>query len=80
VLVVDANGCSTSTSAVLNGTPALTISLSSQPTTCGLNNGSVSIAVTTGTAPFTFAWSNGATSQNVSGLPNGNYNVTVTDG
>ena len=42
-------------------------------------NDSIIITVTGGTAPYQFNWSNGATTQSLSDLPGGNYNVTVTD-
>ncbi|HCQ29412.1 MAG TPA: hypothetical protein DIU39_03935, partial [Flavobacteriales bacterium] len=45
----------------------------------GSNNGAIDLSVSGGTAPFTYSWSNGATTQNISGLSNGTYTVTVTD-
>jgi ELWxxDGT repeat protein len=42
--------------------------------------GSININVTGGVQPyFSYSWSNGATTQNVSGLSNGTYTVTVWD-
>ena len=45
----------------------------------GTNDGSISIDVISGAAPYVFNWSNGATTQNISGLQEGNYNIYVTD-
>jgi hypothetical protein len=43
-------------------------------------NGTINLTlVTGGTLPYAFAWSNGASTQNISGLCEGTYTVTVTD-
>ena len=44
-----------------------------------VNLGSVTINPTGGSGSFNYAWSNGATSQNLAGLPAGNYTVTVSE-
>ena len=41
--------------------------------------GAINIAVIGGTAPFTFHWSNNSSTQNISHLTAGTYNVTVVD-
>lgn len=43
------------------------------------SNGSVSVNVAGAFPPFTYLWSTGATSQLITGLPAGNYSVTITD-
>ncbi|MWB96913.1 hypothetical protein GON26_21340, partial [Flavobacterium sp. GA093] len=45
----------------------------------GESNGSASVTPSGGTAPYTYLWSNGETADNISGLPEGNYSVTITD-
>ncbi|MCX6257076.1 MAG: SprB repeat-containing protein [Bacteroidia bacterium] len=45
----------------------------------GASNGSISLNVSGGNSPYTYLWSNGSTSANLSSLPAGTYNVTVTD-
>jgi hypothetical protein len=45
----------------------------------GASNGAIYYGVSGGTWPYTYSWSNGATTQNITGLPAGNYVVTVTD-
>ncbi|GIV33138.1 MAG: hypothetical protein KatS3mg031_0673 [Chitinophagales bacterium] len=41
--------------------------------------GSIDLTVTAGNAPFSFLWSNGATSEDILGVCDGSYSVTVTD-
>jgi large repetitive protein len=56
--------------------PAITISTNA----CNnASNGALTLATTGGTAPYTYVWSNGATTQNISGLSENTYTVTVTD-
>lgn len=44
-----------------------------------LNNGAVNLTVLNGNAPFEFNWSNGAITEDITALPEGNYEVTITD-
>ncbi len=43
------------------------------------NNGYITTTINGGNAPFSFSWSNGSTTQNLSGLASGYYDLTVTD-
>lgn len=45
----------------------------------GGNSGSINISVTGGVLPYTYLWNTGANTQNLSGLSNGTFTVTVTD-
>ena len=43
------------------------------------NSGAVDVTVAGGITPYNYAWSNGATTQDISGVSNGSYSVTVSD-
>jgi surface protein len=47
---------------------------------CAVNSGGIYITGLTGVPPYTYLWSNGETTQSITGLTAGPYNVTVTDG
>ena len=57
----------------------LAVGASSTNTACGMCDGSITAIVFNGTAPFTYQWSNGATTQAISNLCAGTYNIIVTD-
>ena len=50
------------------------------PITCpGANDGRIEVRVLGGTEPYSFSWSNGAITQNIRGLADGSYDLTITD-
>lgn len=79
VSVTDANGClATSTSMV--GSNGLSQTGVPGGTSCyGTNNGAINVTVTGGAAPLVYAWSNGATTEDITGLAGGPYELTITD-
>lgn len=80
VTVTDNNSCTSLLSATITEPTALSTSLTETQITCfGLTNGMIDQLVSGGTTGYTYAWSNSATTQNVSGLGDGTYTVTVTD-
>jgi gliding motility-associated-like protein len=83
VTVTDAKGCTNTTNAIQISQPSAGLNASVQSTqnvSCnGGGNGALVLTVNGGTSPYTFLWSNGATTQNISGLNSGIYNVTITD-
>ncbi len=86
VTITDANGCTLSKSFSVTEPETLTSSASVTNIDCnGNDNGSIDLSVSGGTANYTYAWtktgdnSYSATSQDLSSLSPGTYNVTVTD-
>jgi len=86
-IVTDSTGCS-----VLSDTVALTdnviitgSAVATDPSCFGFCNGSIDLTFAGGTAPFTFVWLDGAgnpigqSSEDASGLCDGDYSVVVTD-
>ena len=45
----------------------------------GGSTGSATATISGGTSPYTYVWSNGQTANTATGLPSGNYTVTVID-
>ena len=80
VMITDANGCTAICSSTVSSTPALEVSCDAGGVTCGnSNSGNIDIEVNGGEAPFSFLWSNGMTTEDLSGIPSGFYEVMVTD-
>ena len=80
VTVTDAHGCTATTSATVTEPTAISASATFTDVSCnGAANGSVDLTVTGGTSPYTYIWSNSATTQDMTGLSAGKYDVTVTD-
>ncbi len=85
VTVTDFNGCSRtlSTNPFVDENLQITATSSSTPSTCPNSNDG--IATVTGAGgdggPYTYLWTfNNSTSNSITGIPSGNYIVTITDG
>ena len=80
VTVTDINGCTGTSSVTISEPTALhTYTTSSDPLCNNNTNGSATANVYGGTTPYTYLWSNAFSTATISGLPSGNYQVTVTD-
>ena len=81
VSVVDDNNCVSSDSIALTEPLLLTSSISSfSNILCnGDSSGLIEISVSGGVLPYSYSWTNGANTEDITGLPMGDYTVTVTD-
>ncbi|MXV53239.1 DUF11 domain-containing protein [Pedobacter sp. HMF7647] len=79
--VTDAQGCTTTATAVITKPEALTalISLQTNVACNGGNDGVVAVQPSGGTPPYSYLWSNGETSGRINNLTAGTYNCTITD-
>ena len=81
VTVTDENQCQSFKSVLLTQPAATLVVLGAKTDVkCfGETNGSISITTSGGTVPYIFSWSSGATTEDLSNLATGSYNLTVTD-
>ena len=80
VTVTDANACSTTQTITVGVLAAINLSaVTTGISTPGASDGAIDLLVSNGTPPYIYNWSNGETTQNLSGLSEGNYTVTVID-
>jgi hypothetical protein len=78
--VMDNGGLQEVNSFIVGSTSPVTLTTSVTNANCPSTNGSVNLTVNNATAPITYNWSNGATTQDLSSIGSGFYEVTVTDG
>lgn len=80
VAVTDTNGCTAADTITVIEPTALVSSIAAQRVYCnGDSTGSADLTVSGGVAGYFYSWSTAAVTEDISSLPAGNYNVTVTD-
>jgi hypothetical protein len=81
VQVTDNNGCQTQSSITITQPTALQVNINGVTNTICPNDPAGAIQITTagGTSGYMYNWSNGATSEDLTGVPAGNYSLVVTD-
>ena len=81
VVVTDSRGCAEVNEIDVLSASGIILTPAALGVSCnGMSDGTASVISNGGTPPYTYAWSpTGGTLANASGLPGGNYTVTVTD-
>jgi len=80
VTVTDQNNCQVISTVTLTQPNQIAISSVNQNVTCfGGSNGNINATVAGGVIPYTYLWSNSATTQDLSNITSGTYNLTLTD-
>jgi gliding motility-associated-like protein len=79
VTVTDAGGCVATASVLITEPSAIQVSGIVTDELCGSLNGAIDVTYSGGTGTLTPAWSNGSATEDLSGLNDGSYTITVTD-
>ena len=79
VTITDAIGCSAVASSYISQAITISTQVNAIAAHCTASDGELTISPLNGTAPFSYIWSSGQTTQHVTGLAAGYYDVTVTD-
>lgn len=81
LLVTDANNCTSFVAITISEPPPVTLNITQNNTSCGLNNGQGSVIANGGVGGYRYSWSTTPvlTTASVSGLSAGTYSITVTD-
>lgn len=77
--ITDVNGLIALVNVFINNINGPTLSEYHVNSTYNNFDGSINLMVNGTTQPYTYLWSNGATTQDIHGITNGEYDVTVTD-
>lgn len=81
VTIIDASGCSTSGTYMVDAAQVLTMNPTVQNTFCSNDDGEINLNVQGGTGAYSYAWTpNTISGGNPSDLEAGEYSVVVTDG
>jgi hypothetical protein len=81
IQAIDATLCRGTFNVTVADNPLLELSMTKTDVTCfGANDGTATATPTGGTGNYKYLWSNGQTTQTATGLPPGQYTVTLSDG
>lgn len=76
---VDINGCIQTGSVTIPPVSIISATLTTTPASCTQSNGAINTTINSGTPPYTYIWSTTGTGPSLTGIPAGNYYVTVVD-
>jgi len=81
VQVIDDAGCSVSSTVIINNWdgPSILLSGTQNPSCIGDSDGAIDITAVGGAGPYSYLWSEGSTTEDVTGLIAGTYDVTLQD-
>ncbi|MFK8103422.1 MAG: LamG-like jellyroll fold domain-containing protein [Saprospiraceae bacterium] len=80
LVVSDENACTETINLTIGGAAVLTANLVPTNISCfNGNDGAINLIPSGGAMPLSFIWSNGATTEDLNGVTEGRYDVTVTD-
>lgn len=82
VNIIDSIGCAVTQTINIgnNGTgPAITLNSITNNLCAGQTNGSINISISGGVSPYQISWSNGATTEDLTGIKAGTYQVIAMD-
>ena|GEM_PF-899558 len=79
VLVNDVEGCQITDNITLDVSEALSVDVTTAQPGCQLSDGSIQVTCSGGNAPYEYIWSTGGTSNQLAGINDGNYTITITD-
>ncbi|WP_460958487.1 beta strand repeat-containing protein, partial [Spirosoma litoris] len=77
--VTDGAGCVSSLAVIVPSTSPLSVVATPTSSSCLGANGSVALTVSGGSPTYTYVWNTGATTQNLTAVAGGTYQVKVTD-
>ena len=79
VTVTDAQHCTASQYVYIQQAITISTQINSTDEYCNSANGTLTASALNGTAPFTYQWSSGQTTDHITGLSSGTYDVLITD-
>ena len=80
ITITDSAGCQFSDNITVGTLPPIVITLNNSGNEfCGQVNGSIDINVSGGSGSYGFSWDNGASTEDLTNIAGGTYEVTVTD-